>query len=131
MAEDVSERPVIDVRQKLAKADRYGPSRLISVFPIDNADGTFELMYVFQHNEQEVVIHRYTIPAGAEIESLTDLYKGALNMEREAVDLFGVKFKGIEPGLFLTEGSPRTPLLKPPKQKETPPQETKEAPKDA
>jgi len=127
MAEGVSEKPVIDVRQRLAKADRYGPSRLISIFPVDNADGTFDLIYAFQHSEQEVVLHRYTIPASAEIESLTDLYLGALNMEREAVDLFGVRIKGAQPGLFLTEGSPKTPMLKPSKPKEPEVAGTKEA----
>ncbi|HVO78121.1 MAG TPA: hypothetical protein VMS79_04550, partial [Methanomassiliicoccales archaeon] len=65
----------IDVRDKLKKAERYGPSRLIAVIPLDNADGTIDLIYVFQHNE-EVVQYRYTIPADSEIESLTDMYKG-------------------------------------------------------
>ncbi|MGD1060162.1 MAG: NADH-quinone oxidoreductase subunit C [Methanomassiliicoccales archaeon] len=116
----------IDVREKLKKAERYGPSRLISIFPLDNADGTLDLIYVFQHNE-EVVQYRYTVPAEGEIESLTDLYKGALNMEREQVDLFGMNFKGIQPGLFLTEGSPKRPLRKPlrPSEAAKPPEEAK------
>jgi NADH:ubiquinone oxidoreductase subunit C len=115
MAEIVGERPPpdIDVRRKLEKAERYGHSHLISIFPIDNADGTLDVIYMFQHNE-EVVQYRYTIPADMELESLSDLYRGAWNMEREAVDLFGMRFKGVPPGLFLMpEGGIKAPLRKP------------------
>ncbi len=131
MAEGVSPThpATIDVRERLQKAERYGPSRLIAIFPLDNADGTLDLVYVFQHNE-EVVQYRYTIPADQQIESLTDLYKGALNMEREQVDLFGMDIKGIKPGLFLTEGSPTRPLRKP-IAKPSPPPTTEEEKKDA
>ena len=105
----------VDVREKLKKAERNGPSRLISVFPLDNGDGTLDLIYIFQHNE-EVVQYRYTIKADEEVESITDLYKGALNMERENVDLFDLRVKGVLGGLFLLPDAPKAPLRKGPKQ---------------
>ena len=68
---------------------------------------------MFQHNE-EVVQYRYTVPADMELDSLSDLYKGAWNMEREAVDLFGMKFKGVPPGIFIMpESGIKAPLRKP------------------
>lgn len=103
------------MREKLKKAERNGPSRLISVFPLDNGDGTLDLIYIFQHNE-EVVQYRYTIKADEEVESITDLYKGALNMERENVDLFDLRVKGVLGGLFLLPDAPKAPLRKGPKQ---------------
>ena len=105
----------IDVREKLKKAERYGPSRPISIFPLDNGDGTLDLIYMFQHDEK-VVQYRCTIKAEEEVESLTDLYKGALNMERENVDLFGLRVKGVPGGLLLLPDAPKAPLRKGPKQ---------------
>jgi NADH:ubiquinone oxidoreductase subunit C len=118
------------VREKLRNAERYGPSRPIAVFPIDNADGTFDLIYMFQHGE-EVVTYRYKIKPEDEIESLSDLWKGVLNMERENIDLFGMRFKGVEGGLFLVPGSGVVaPLRKPLQPKEGAKPEAKEVEKD-
>ena len=46
MAEGVGEKSSkIDLRTKLEKTDRNGPSRLISVFTMDSTDGTLDIFY--------------------------------------------------------------------------------------
>lgn len=128
MAESIVEKvdPIIDLRKDLEKAERNGHSHLISIFPIDNADGTMDVIYMFQHNE-DVVQYRYTIPSDLELGSLSDLYKGAYNMEREAIDLFGMRFNGVPPGLLIPpESDIKAPLRKPVQQKPEPRAEKKE-----
>jgi NADH:ubiquinone oxidoreductase subunit C len=105
---------MIDVRDRLKQAEEIGPARLISIFPLDNADGTLDIIYMFQVGA-DVMQHRYTIEEDEELSSLSDLFKGALNMEREMVDLFGIKVKGVEGGLLLCpESGVVKPLRKPP-----------------
>jgi len=107
---------MIDVRDKLRQAESLGPARLISIFPVDNANGTLDIIYMFQVGS-EVVQHRYAIREDEELDSLSDLFKGALNMEREMVDLFGLKVKDVEGGLLLCpESGVIRPLRKPAKQ---------------
>ncbi len=109
---------MIDVRDRLRQAEGQGPARPISIFPVDNADSTLDLIYMFQIGP-EVVQYRYTVREDEEIESLSGVFRGALGMEREAVDLFGLRFKGVEGGLLLgPESGVVKPLRKPPKQKE-------------
>ena len=51
MAEDVGEKSVkIDLRTRTEKADRVEPSRLISVIPVANADGTLDIIHMFHHD---------------------------------------------------------------------------------
>lgn len=46
MAEGIGEKSSkIDSRTKLEKMDRDEPSRLISVFTMDNSDGTLDIFY--------------------------------------------------------------------------------------
>ena len=109
----ISSDPIVDLKAKLIKADRFGPSRLICVFPLDNADGTMDMIYMFQQKD-EVIQYRYKVREDAELDSLSDLYKGAWNMEREAIDMFGIRFKGVPGGIFIMpETGIKTPLLKP------------------
>jgi Ni,Fe-hydrogenase III component G len=106
---------MIDVRERLRQIDPQAPARLISIFPVDNADGTLDVIYMFQVGG-EVVLHRYVVSEDQEIESLSDLFKGALNMEREAVDLFGLRVRGVGGGLLLCpESGVVKPLRKPPR----------------
>ncbi len=39
-------------------------------------------------------------------------------MERENIDLLGMRFKGLEPGLLLVDKSVKAPLRKRPKEEE-------------
>ncbi|HEY3419801.1 MAG TPA: NADH-quinone oxidoreductase subunit C [Methanomassiliicoccales archaeon] len=107
-------KPVNDIKSKIDRMDlKYPKPRLITIIAIDNADGTFELIYGFHYNNQYTDV-RYTVKADDELESLSSYYAGAVNMEREIVDMMGLHFKGIEGGLLLTpEKGIVTPLRKP------------------
>ena len=87
-------------------------ARLISVIGRDRGDDTIELMYLFDEGGAMVV------PAEQEIDSISDIYAGAANMERENIDLLGMRFKGLEPGLLLVDKSVKAPLRKRPKEEE-------------
>lgn len=91
-------------------------ARLISVIGRDRGDGTIELIYLF--DESGVMTdHRYIVLADQEIDSISDIYVGATNMERENIDLLGMRFKGLEPGLLLVPGkSVHAPLRKRPEE---------------
>jgi NADH:ubiquinone oxidoreductase subunit C len=79
-------------------------ARLISITAVDKADGTYELIYTFQ-DKSELVNIRFAIQEEWEIDSIADMYPGALNFEREIIDLFGLKFKGVKGGLVLVPES--------------------------
>jgi len=56
---------------------------------------------------------RFVVEAEEEVDSISDIYAGATNMERENMDLLGMRFKGLEPGLLLVPGkSVKAPLRK-------------------
>ena len=113
-------KPVNDIGSKVDRmALKYPKPRLITIIPIDNADGTFELIYAFHYNNQYTEV-RYTVKEEDELESLSTHYAGAINMEREVVDMMGLRIKGIEGGMLLTPGKGIvTPLRKPRKPPET------------
>jgi NADH:ubiquinone oxidoreductase subunit C len=106
----------VDIKADLKKRlERSGPepSRLISIISLDNADGTLDLIYMF-HRGAEVDQLRYRVNADQELETVSDLFKGALNMEREIIDLFGLRFKGVQGGLLIMPDSGIVaPLRKP------------------
>jgi NADH:ubiquinone oxidoreductase subunit C len=92
-------------------------ARLISVIGRDRGDGTIELVYLFDEGGA-MVDRRFVVPAEQEIDSISDIYAGAANMERENIDLLGMRFKGLEPGLLLVDKSVKAPLRKRPKEEE-------------
>jgi NADH:ubiquinone oxidoreductase subunit C len=107
-------KPVNDIKAKIDRMTfKFPKPRLITIIPIDNADGTFELIYAFHYNNQYTEV-RYTVKEEDELDSLSSYYSAAINMEREIVDMMGLRFKGIEPGLLLDPGKGIvTPLRKP------------------
>jgi NADH:ubiquinone oxidoreductase subunit C len=113
----MSEGPSNDIHGRIDEMTRNGPKpRLISIFAADRRDGTFDLIYAF-HDGDEVHDIRYIVKADEEQPSLSDQYIGAICMEREVVDMFGLQFKGIVGGFLLDpEKSPRMPLRLPPKE---------------
>ena len=113
----MTEGPVNDIQERLDKMMKKGPKlRLISIFAADRRDGTFDLIYSF-HGGDAVQDIRYIVKADDELASLSELYVGAICMEREVVDMFGLRFKGIAGGFLLDpERSPKTPLRLPPKE---------------
>jgi NADH:ubiquinone oxidoreductase subunit C len=115
-------KPVNDIKSKVDRMTlKFPRPRLITIIANDNADGTFELIYAFHYNNQYTEV-RYTVMADDELDSLSPYYAGAVNMEREIVDMMGLHFKGIEGGMLLTpEKGIVTPLRKPLKPKESKP----------
>jgi ech hydrogenase subunit D len=96
-----------------ARDMRARGARLITIAGRDVGDGTFELIYAYDL-EGKVVDHRFTVLPDWEVDTITDVYSGAMNMERENIDLLGLRFKGMQPGLLLVPGSKVAPLRKPP-----------------
>jgi NADH:ubiquinone oxidoreductase subunit C len=88
-----------------------GGGRMITIAARENDDGSIEMIYLFDRGGQ-MVNFRFTILPEWEVESVVDIYKGALNMEREVVDLFGLHYKGVEPGLFLVPGKSKVAPLR-------------------
>jgi NADH:ubiquinone oxidoreductase subunit C len=107
-------RPVNDIKSRIDRMVLKSPKpRLITIIAVDNADGTFELIYAFHYNNQYTDV-RFTVKAEDELESLSSYYAAAVNMEREIVDMMGLHFKGIEGGMLLMpEKGIVNPLRKP------------------
>ncbi len=86
-----------------AEEMRAAGARLITIIARDNGDGTIELLYIYDR-EGRIVDYRYIILPEWEIETIADVYSGAVNLERENVDLFGLRFRDKAPGLLLVPG---------------------------
>jgi len=95
--------PASEIRPKVMKMSRVS-AQLVAIIAVDLADGNFELIYSF-FSRSELVNLRFVAPDGEEIESISDMFPGAMNFEREIIDLFGLRFKGIPGGLMLTPES--------------------------
>ena len=91
--------PQVDIRIKVSRLDKIR-AQLIAITAVDLADGNFELIYSF-FSKSELVNLRFTVSDGYEIDSISDMFPGAKNFEREIIDLFGLKFKGVEGGLLI------------------------------
>ncbi len=91
--------PQVDIRTKVSRLEKL-QAQLISITAVDLADGSFELIYSF-FSKSELVNLRFTVADGFEIDSIADMFPGARNFEREIIDLFGLKFKGVDGGLLI------------------------------
>jgi len=98
----------------MAEGMKERGARLIAVIATDRGDDTIELIYMFDAGGS-MVDRRFTVLPEWEVDSISDIYVGAANMERENIDLLGMKFKGQLPGLLLVPGkSMEAPLRKRP-----------------
>ncbi len=105
--------PPNDIRKRLERMTRKADMpRLIDIIAVDRQDGTFDLIYTF-HHQNALMDERFVIKAEDELESIRDLYAAAVYMEREIIDMFGLRFKGLEGGFLLDKNSPLAPLRKP------------------
>ncbi len=105
--------PPNDIRKRLERMTRKADMpRLIDIIAVDRQDGTFDLIYTF-HHQNVLMDERFVIKADDELESIRDLYAAAIYMEREIIDMFGLRFNGLEGGFLLDKNSPQTPLRKP------------------
>lgn len=99
----------LTVRDKVRDLIDAG-ARMIGIVVRENEDGTMELIYLFDRRGR-MEDFRFSVLPDQEIDSVADLFPGALSLEREAVDMFGLHFKGVRPWMFLVEGkSPVAPL---------------------
>lgn len=103
----------LEVRKRTREMVEAG-ARMIAIVALEREDGTIELIYAFDR-DQGIVDFRFQVLPEWEIDSVADIFTGALTLEREVVDLFGLRYKGVPPGLFLEAGkSPVAPLRRRP-----------------
>ncbi|MEM3050058.1 MAG: NADH-quinone oxidoreductase subunit C [Thermoplasmata archaeon] len=95
--------PATEMRPKVLKMAR-AEAQLVAITAVDLNDGSFELIYTF-FTKSELVNLRLVVAEGQEVESISDIFPGALNFEREIVDLFGLRFAGVVGGLMVVPGS--------------------------
>jgi len=93
----------VDIRSKVMKLSK-AEAQLVAITVVDLSDGTFELIYTFFTKSQLVSI-RFTVSDRGEMDSISDIFPGATNFEREIIDLFGLRFKGMKGGLLITPES--------------------------
>ena len=68
--------------------------RIVQICCTALADRKFELTYSFDRDYKYTSL-RITVPEKSEIPSITSVYGGAFLYENEIMELFGVKFRGI------------------------------------
>jgi len=87
--------------------------RLVTIVAMGDTDGGLELIYVLDRGGELLTV-RSRSGTDEELESLSSVFRGAENMEREIVDLLGARFEGIKGGLFLMSGGATAPLRRVP-----------------
>jgi len=84
---------------------------------------SFQIVYQFgRYTESARVLVKYPLPKNTEATSIALVYPGADWHEREAFDMFGLRFSGHPDmrHLIMPEDSTHYPLLKTPKPKDKP-----------
>lgn len=103
----------MEVRSKLEKLAKSS-ARFVVLAANDLADGNFEVIYLFVHEGQLLEV-RLCTGIDEVVPTITDLYPAAAFLEREMVDLFGVKVEGAAPNMLLVpDSSIKSPLRKKP-----------------
>lgn len=90
-----------------------GTLRLVTIVASEVGEGDLELIYVLDRGGELKVV-RSRSRMDDELESLSSLFLGAENLEREIIDLLGAKFEGLEGGFLLMPGAPAAPLRRAP-----------------
>lgn len=93
-----------------AQRMRGSKARLAAIVAEENGDG-MRLTYIYDLNGK-LRDYQYFLLPHEQINSISDIYTGALNIEREIVDLFGLEINGAPPELLLVEESKHAPLRK-------------------
>ncbi len=108
----MSEHPNAGSIARITEIHKEGYTRLVTIVAADEGDGKMELIYVLDR-DGEIMTVRSSCRWDDELESLSSVFKGAENMEREIIDILGARFEGIKGGLFLEmKGGVITPLRK-------------------
>jgi NADH:ubiquinone oxidoreductase subunit C len=93
----------------IKEMSREGTVRLVTIVADDDTAGALELIYVLDRGGELLQV-RSRSQIDAVLESLSPVFLGAENMEREIIDLLGAKFDGVKGGLFLMPGDLVAPL---------------------
>jgi NADH:ubiquinone oxidoreductase subunit C len=108
----MSGHPNTEAIAKIAELQKEGNTRLVTIAAADEGTGNMELIYILDRKGELLTI-RFRCRWEDELESLSPVFKGAENMEREIIDLLGARFEGVKGGLFLERNSGIvTPLRK-------------------
>lgn len=84
--------------------------RLAAIVCEENGDG-LRMNYLYDVNGTLSAKEFFLLP-DEEIDSISHIYSGARNMEREITDLYGLSIIGSPAGLLLVEDSPVKPMRK-------------------
>lgn len=103
MANDDRTKERMQLRSKLENLGKAG-ARFSTLVGVDIDDDTLEVIYLFDH-QGELLHLRIRYDFDETIPSISDIYPAAAILERELVDLFGVKVVDMEPYLLLEPGS--------------------------
>ena len=79
-------------------------ARLICISGLDTGEGTMEINYHFVVNNGEVVTLRLTRGIDEEFKSVVDKFPAAGLVEKELVEMYGIKMDGVEGHLLLAAG---------------------------
>lgn len=108
----------IDVSALVGRVQRFAEEgrRFVTATCIDSGD-SFEIYYHFAVGD--ALNHlRIVLPKDSKAPSISGVYFAAFLVENEIKELFGADIEGIAIDygghLLLTEGAPRTPMLKSP-----------------
>lgn len=91
-----------------AQKMRGAKARLATIVAEENGDG-LRLTYIYDIDSR-LEDHSYFLLPHEELTSISAIYRGALNMEREIVDLFGLVIHGAAAKLLFADDSPHAPL---------------------
>ncbi len=93
----------MEVRSKIEKMQKSG-ARFVVLAANDMGEGKFEVIYLFYHMGELLEV-RLCVGIDEVVPTITDLFPAAAFLEREMVDLFGVKVEGAAPNLLLEPGA--------------------------
>ena len=81
--------------------------RLAAIVCEENGDG---LRMNYLYDLKGVLVTKEFFILSEEIDSISSIYSGAQNMEREIADLYGLQIIGSPAGLLLDKDSPPRPM---------------------
>jgi len=105
----VSTHPNAEAIAKIREMSKDNGTRLVTIVAEEYVPGGLELIYVLDAGGELRTV-RSRSGLDDEQESLSSVFKGAENMEREIIDLLGARFEGVKGGLFLMPGGVVAPL---------------------
>lgn len=112
MIENLEILPIEGIRTRAHDLKASG-FRFVTMTACTNSDETVDIFYSFDY-EYKLVTLKTTVPAGAIVHSLSEVYLAAAFVENEISELFEVKFSdlAIDYGgrFMLAEGAPDSPF---------------------